>query len=205
MTSLQALATLRGLGWQRNVSGGPPQGPDGASVPWLSYSAVRFLESLRTSDSTVLEFGSGGSTRWLSARFAAILAVEHDREWFELQEQPANGALVLRECDGDWFNTKLPSPYLDVADDDSPWDVVIVDGMARQTCSEQVGRFVRPGGLVVLNDTHLSESIGAQEALHQMGLGRIDFWGFKPGIGIDTCTSVYSTDFDSWVGARDRV
>ena len=49
--------------------------------PWLTADAVRFLASwIRTSD-RCLEWGSGRSTVWLAARAAAVVSIEHDREW----------------------------------------------------------------------------------------------------------------------------
>ena len=72
------------------------------------------------------------------------------------------------------------------------WDVVVVDGMGRLSCVERIDDYVGEGGLVIVDDTDL---LPAREVLSDKGFAAIDFWGFKPGIGLDSCTTAFCRDF----------
>jgi hypothetical protein len=55
----------------------------GKLVPWITFPALHFLESLDLSDTTVLEIGSGASTHWLVERAAGVISYEFDTAYFE--------------------------------------------------------------------------------------------------------------------------
>src|SRR5262245_28763699 len=55
--------------------------PISAQVPWLTFGAVRFLESRLASTQRVFEYGSGGSTLFLARRVEQVISVEHDVRW----------------------------------------------------------------------------------------------------------------------------
>lgn len=55
---LLAMSSLRAQGWQQSLGAVPVDGA-GRPIPWLSYSAIRFLDSLDLTTSRVLEYGSG--------------------------------------------------------------------------------------------------------------------------------------------------
>lgn len=184
--ALLALATLRHSGWFDR----------GLQEPWLTYPAVRFLESLATSRCRVLEFGSGASTLWLNSRFDDVLSIEHDPVWFA---KVTNGRILLRDPEGDRFHGAVGSPYLEAGKVGAPWDVVLVDGMSRVTCVELIDDFLGDGGLVVVDDTDMPELQPARAALARKGFAAIDFWGFRSWVGLETCTSVYSRDFSRWL------
>ena len=186
--ALMALATLRKSGWFDKEH----------DAPWLTYPAVRFLDGLDTSQRRALEFGSGASTAWLNARFDDVLSIEHAAEWYA---KSAGFPIVLRDPDGGPYHGAADSPYLEAGRVGAPWDVVLVDGMARVTCVEHIDDFVAADGLVVLDDTDLPELQPARESLIRDGFAAIDFWGFKPWLGIETCTSVYSRDFGKWLSS----
>lgn len=196
--SMVALSTLRAQGWQRSL-GDRPRDRRGDPVPWMSYSVVRFLDRLDLSNRRVLEFGAGASTAWLAGRCAEVLSIEHDHDWASRLTQPVNGRIALAQCTGDWWKIKTSDEYLRIGLASAPWDLVIIDGMGRVTCAENADALCAPDGLVVLDDTHGDRNLAGRIALAEQGFGRIDFWGFKPGIGVDTCTSVFCRNFNAWL------
>lgn len=50
-------------------------------VPWLTYPALRELESIVKPHFNVLEYGAGNSSLWWSQRVAQVVSVEHDPHW----------------------------------------------------------------------------------------------------------------------------
>lgn len=201
LTSLQLLATLRSQGWHRSVAGGAPVTAVGGPHPWLTYSAVNWLSQTLTNGVRIFEYGAGSSTLWFAAigDVGEIVSVEHDAAWFARLAQPRNGRIMHVPCDGTWWEADDESPYVQTIARGAPWDVVVIDGMARNACARVALDYLTPAGLVILDDTDRRESATAQRELSARGFGRLDFWGFKPGIGIHACTTVFSRDFNPWL------
>ncbi|MBE1488712.1 class I SAM-dependent methyltransferase [Plantactinospora soyae] len=201
LASLHLLATLRAQGWQRSMRGGAPVNASGEPQPWLTYPAVDWLERALTPSARVFEYGAGSSTSWFarSGRVKEIVSVEHDPGWFARLPQPPNGKINYVPCEGTWWETDVRAPYVRAIADGAPWDVIVIDGMARNTCARIAADHLTPAGMVVLDDTDNAASVPGQVELADRGLGRLDFWGLKPGIGTRTCTSVFGRDIDSWL------
>jgi len=52
-------------------------------TPMMSSSELSLLEKYVTSRTSVCEYGSGGSTAWLSQRAKTVYSIEHNAEWYE--------------------------------------------------------------------------------------------------------------------------
>jgi predicted O-methyltransferase YrrM len=151
-------------------------------VPWWTYDSIgkvaRFLAS-RPSP-RVLEWGSGSSTLWLSARAAEVCSIEHDAEWAE-QLAPRLGANVSLLCvppvpgtgrPGEVLSRKKGFEGLDFADYvgaaarfDGEFDVVVVDGRAREACLPVALDRLAPDGVVVLDNVDRARYRDAVTAL----------------------------------------
>lgn len=115
----------------------------------------------------MLEWGSGTSTGWFAEHLPAgarMLSVEHDRQWFERMRQmtaglrgidvrciPPTGMLGPNASIGEERPDLLRS-YIHAADADGPFDVILVDGVARDACIEHARSLLKPGGTVFLHD-----------------------------------------------------
>lgn len=128
--------------------------------PWFSWPAIDFLESYLTKEMSLFEYGSGGSTLFFSARVGSTKAVEDNRGWYELLA-PKLAALgdssidyTFASAEGDDY---AKSAY--VVSLDRPFDVIVVDGtedwpdqILRDVCFARAQQFVRPGGIIVVDD-----------------------------------------------------
>lgn len=56
-------------------------------LPWLTKSAVQFLDNFVQEEMKVFEFGSGASTVYFSKKGVDLYSVEHDSKWFENVKQ----------------------------------------------------------------------------------------------------------------------
>ena len=52
-------------------------------VPWITHPAMRYLESLLTKETKILEFGSGFSTLYFSDNVARIVSFESSIDWYD--------------------------------------------------------------------------------------------------------------------------
>jgi len=51
-------------------------------LPWISYDAIRAIQSHLRPTSRVLEFGSGMSTIWYALHAGTVYSVEDNEAWF---------------------------------------------------------------------------------------------------------------------------
>jgi predicted O-methyltransferase YrrM len=144
-------------------------------LPWWTYEAIDLVDghlAAHGSRARVFEFGSGASTVWLARRSAEVHAVEHHPQWAErvhsllatakgvTAEVTMHVPQVPRSAD-----PVLPSgspsaaaldfeQYVAVIDEvpGDPYDLVLVDGRARQESLRRAVRRVREDGLVLLDD-----------------------------------------------------
>lgn len=108
----------------------------------------------------------GGTTAWLASRLprqAHLTSIEHDPLWFtqvrnqvgvrencDLRLRPSSTA-AGRNATIEEEDTNGLTDYIQGGGEDL-YDIILVDGVARNACLEQAARLVAPGGLVFLHD-----------------------------------------------------
>jgi hypothetical protein len=157
--------------------------------PWMCFPAVERLDRLVTAESRVFEFGSGGSTIYFAQRAREVVSVEHDRSWHQrlvaeldrLRLTNVRCELVEPAVDPGFDRSSIANPSAYVSDDErytgktfgsyaraidsypnEYFDLVVVDGRARPSCILHARDKVRPGGVLLLDQSerryYLSES-----------------------------------------------
>lgn len=148
--------------------------------PWMVFRAIDYLARYSRPWMSVFEFGIGGSSIYWSERVRNVVGVEHDERWTALVRQhlaqqgrenvqlhhvrpeplaagrsrdpsdPADCVSGHRDWTGLDFRR-----YVSVIDSypDASFDIVVVDGRARPSCFKRALPKLRPGGLVVWDDT----------------------------------------------------
>jgi SAM-dependent methyltransferase len=135
--------------------------------PFMAPAAVRFLDTALPRDGVGLEWGSGRSTRWFARRLGRLVAVEHDPTWFaavsgQLEQAALRNVdyrLVALEHPSDEPTRPLYDPmprYVSFVDEfpDDHFDFIAVDGHYRQACVVQGKQKLKPGGLLLVDDTN---------------------------------------------------
>ncbi len=109
-------------------------------------------------DKVVFEWGNGCSTPWIAQRCQFLFAVDHDINWTNRAKTLCREAQlrnidfsVYPEHDSRYFETIYWFSEM------QPIDIVIVDGVNRMRCFEFAWRYVKPGGLIVLDDSQRDE------------------------------------------------
>jgi predicted O-methyltransferase YrrM len=140
-------------------------------VPWWTYRAIDEVEdwlAARSTPARVYEYGSGASTVWLAHRAGEIHSVEHDSGFGELVSRmvsklpnaqlrvvpavPASSPAVGSQKEG---HANLDfSDYVSSIDAVAgTFDLVIVDGRAREACLRAALPRLGPEGLVVFDNS----------------------------------------------------
>jgi len=143
--------------------------------PWFVHEAILYLESIIEPGWTCFEWGSGSSTLWLAVDLQAsdVVSMEHNSEWHEktyadlMRLGVKNWELNLSALGGAYENYILKFP-------DAHFDLVIVDGRNRAACIANAAAKVKPGGLLVLDNSE-REQYQAAIAAHLAAWERRDF------------------------------
>jgi hypothetical protein len=166
--------------------------------PWWPYDATIWIAEHMPNGARVFEFGGGGSTLWLQDQGAEVIAVEHHEDWVQqLVAVLAPSARVMKRgtsASGSITSAVEPGffdEYVAAVGDepDSSLDLVIVDGRARVECVRQAMSKVKPGGLLLLDDSDRARYRPAVRLL--IGWERHIFRGLKPGDYWSAETSVW--------------
>lgn len=140
-------------------------------VPWWTFESAAVVDAFLAGRRTarVFEWGSGASTVWLARRSASVVAVEHDPEWADEVRRllPAGAAVDLRVVPaaparglpGEIRSAKEGAQDLDfgayvamVDEVGGPFDLMVVDGRAREACLARALPHLAADGLLVLDN-----------------------------------------------------
>ncbi len=148
-----------------------------AGLPWLNFDAIDALAQLELRGRYVFEYGSGGSTIYWLRRGARVVSIEHDPAWYERVRaaippgapldyrlvppepalpEPADSADPAAYRSGDpAFAGQSFARYAAQIDTfpEASFDLVLVDGRARPSCLAHAAPRVRPGGLLILDNS----------------------------------------------------
>jgi hypothetical protein len=161
----------------------------------------------------VFEFGAGFSTIWYGQHARSVISVEHDAAWFRrlVDIVPGNVELSLRDARMDEVGNIQSEPDVSAYASSirryasSTFDVVVVDGMERLTCTTVALPMLKNDGLLILDNSDRPVYRPIIEHLTKHGLGRIDFYGFPPGLGVPGCTSVFAWSFERWLSSVSTI
>lgn len=128
--------------------------------PWIVPAAVERLDELIEPTWSILEFGSGASTAWFASRAARVVSFEDDLAWHDIVRARTAG-LGSARCDlrhlplGDFPAAAAQLPA-------GTFDLVVIDGneqpgATRADCAAAARHLIKPGGLVVVDDSDVRE------------------------------------------------
>jgi len=173
-------------------------------VPWWTYDAIDAVDDwLAGRERTrVFEYGSGASSLWLARRATSVHSVEHDAgfaRWMApaFAEHPNLTVEVVEPVPS--AAPAVPSgkegqrgldfaPYVATIDRvGGEFDLVVVDGRAREACLARAVEHLAPGGLVVLDNSRRSRY---RDAVARSGLVERRTTGLTPTLPYPEQTSL---------------
>lgn len=151
LTPLYVLFKIRSIVYQKRH----PQNP------WLTPMAIQILRWWLKPYDKGVEWGSGRSTIWFARRVAHILSIEHNRVWYEKTFGQIEKAGLLKAVDYRLLPVDSPKIrlneklYVEAVNDypDGSFDFALVDGRLRHLCMAIVLPKIRPGGLLILDNS----------------------------------------------------
>ncbi|MBL8550634.1 MAG: hypothetical protein JNJ73_11675 [Hyphomonadaceae bacterium] len=207
---------LTQTGWLRSADRKEPIDAEGRPIPWMTYPALEVLARIAKPHMKVFEFGAGGSTHWWREKVASVVSVEHDGDWAQetgaLSRPPGRAASLTgaepyleaiaargdtREANGGRPDSDY-SAYLAVLLEQArgAFDIIVIDGVARNTAAAIAADYVRPEGFVVFDNSDRHEYAFGYDVLKEHGFARLDYWGAGPINPYGWCTSIFTRTLD---------
>lgn len=139
-------------------------------VPWWTYRSIDVVDawlSARPAPVSVYEYGSGASTMWLAQRCARIDSVEHHAGFAEMMRGALpQDTVSLRTVEPTASDApRIPSgkegheglDFYDyvhsIEDADGPFDVIVIDGRAREACLEVAASHLKSDGIIIFDNS----------------------------------------------------
>lgn len=196
----------------------PGRSPLKDGEPWITFEAKEWLGDYLTRNMIVFEYSSGGSTIFFSKWVKKLISVEHDPMWYQRisntlgRKNISNVKYLLLEPhfapDGksdftdpqSFASREYPNMSFEAyvksidAFPDKSFDLVFIDGRARPSCIYHALDKVRPGGVLMLDNSERDYYLAGKELL--VDWKRIDFFGPGPYGRYFWQTSVWKRPFD---------
>jgi hypothetical protein len=175
-------------------------------VPWWTYDAIDAVTSWfadrHGSPVRVFEYGSGASTLWLARRASEVHSVEHDRGFGEMMatELGQFDHVTLRVIEPEVSerpvvaSAKEGHQGLDFAEYvaainsvQGDFDLVVIDGRAREACLSAARSRLALGGIVVFDNSRRRRY---RDAIRASGMLERRFAGLTPTLPYPEQTSI---------------
>ncbi len=173
-------------GWWNSFEKKAPFDSKNKPIPWLTYSAIEFLNKKLTKKLNVFEFGSGNSTLYFADKVNTVNSVEHDDLWFSKvkSNSPSNSKLYLEDINSGNYEKFL-------INNEDKYNIIIVDGRKRVECVKNSIQSLSEDGILILDDSQREKYKEADTFLTTNNFKKIEFWGIGPTYFKNKCTTIY--------------
>jgi len=134
-------------------------------IPYMKFKEIDLMLDVLAQHKPlrVLEYGCGFSTLYFPTylpKEGEWISIEHDREWYlDIQDQLEKAShTTLFHVDAEQTEWKAEGDYssfqsyVDFPQAYGPFDMILVDGMAREACIDNAQSMLAENGLLVVHD-----------------------------------------------------
>jgi hypothetical protein len=175
-------------GWVGSIQSGTPIDASGLPLPWFNYACIDFVgRFLIQRPSSVFEWGSGYSSLFFRTYAANVRSCEDNKEWFErIQNLAVKGIyqeLVYRPSKVEYINEIT-----------GMFDLIVVDGSHRAECLKVAPNHLKPGGIILLDNSDDRSLDNSILELDKEGFYSISFSGLIPSYAYKNVSTVFFRD-----------
>lgn len=184
---LRKTGPLKEDGWFRSFIDEEAVDGEGNPLPWITYPAIDFLKQRLRPEMTVFEYGCGWSTLWWASRVREVVSVEHDKEWHDKIKR-----LAPQNCRIYHIPLEYGGSYSKkVAEFNAAFDIIVIDGRDRVNCAINALKALKPGGVLIWDNSDREEYGPGYRFLLERGFRKIEFIGLAPLINYKSETSIF--------------
>jgi hypothetical protein len=164
-------------GWINSFIKKEPVDENNSPIPWLTYPAINFLSERLNRDLLMFEYGSGNSTLYYSKIVKKVIAVEHNKAWYEKikSKLSENSEILLVNLDYNEIYCQA------IKGTNQKFDIIIIDAEDRVNCIKNCLNNLSENGVIILDDSEREGYGEGIEFLIQNKFRRLDFWGISAG------------------------
>ncbi len=179
-------SALHEVGWFKSARAQQSINERGEPIPWITYSAVYFLETRVKKSMRVYEYGSGGSTLWWAKKAKDVTSCEHDQEWHEYLKSRMPSNTILR------YAPLAKDEYVnDIKQHNKKFHIIMIDGRERVKCSRVATDFLTNDGVIIWDNTERERYTPGVKRLQQLGFKRLNLYGLVPIDNRNNETSIF--------------
>lgn len=179
---------LHVTGWLKSFLNQKPLNQNEQPIPWVTFSFIEFIKERLSKNMSMLEYGSGNSTLFYAKLCKEVTAIEHDKEWIDIlnKDLPKNAEIIHISLQNE------KKSYCEAASTlQKQYDIIIIDGRHRNNCIQASFSYLKPEGVLILDDTEREKYQEGILFMENKGFKKIDFWGLAPGMFYNKCTTVF--------------
>ena len=201
-------SAMKDNGWFTSVKKKQAVDKNGDPIPWLTYPFIDFIGDRLDATMDLFEYGAGNSSIYYAGKVKSVTSIEHSSEWYKiiksndkfnytnlnirLVEAPPK---LLKEGYHEMAFTDDINAYVkSVTDTDAKYDIIVVDGLFRNSCIMECLPSLTGRGVVFLDNTqykYQQQLKKGTDFMAENGFRRLDFWGMGPIYAAKSCTTVF--------------
>lgn len=178
----------------------------GLDVPWWTYRSIDRVSEflLARPEARVFEYGSGASSLWLATRSKCLISVEHDPAWHQILTPylAAFDHVEYRLIEADevvrydpfyqsgkhGFKGQSFASYATAIESvDGVFDLIVIDGRARQACLHHALSRLAADGMIVFDNSWRGRY---KSAISASGLSATVLTGLTPALPLPDQTTI---------------
>jgi hypothetical protein len=167
--------------------------------PWFSFPSIDYLSKLTSPDMHILEFGCGYSTIWWAQRASRVTSIERSPHWIvEVSQALSTHAMsnvdlisfsgfkgtteeeITTTCDPARLAPHIRQYVVAGQRAHVVYDVIVADDVFRNEAAEAAISQLKPGGMLVLDDSERERYRPTFELFTRMGWSSASFYGVVP-------------------------
>ncbi len=212
MLNFQKLKPGIKQGWIKSFNSGLSQDNNGNYLPWMTYTAIEFLEKNLKKTDNIFEFGCGTSTLFFNEKVKRIISLETRPIWFDIIKNkllPSNNnwlnldKKIEEQIDDIFYHQKGCIILLKngqendlyenfVKETKQKFDFIIIDSLKRFLCLERSINFLTKNGILLVDDSERKSYKKIFTLMKDNNFIQRDFPGIAPGQFKRKNTTIFS-------------
>lgn len=161
-------------GYLNSIKTRLPVDAKGEPLPWFTYPAIEFLDSLDLRDAFIFEWGSGNSSAYFASKCHEIESIESDPDWHKYQlAMIAKNQYLRLISEGNYEYASAIN-----SGNHKEYDLIVIDGKQRPLCARYALNKLKLGGIIILDNSDWYPKLCKNFRAH--GLLQLDFHGHGP-------------------------
>lgn len=156
--------------------------------PWLGKSVIDLIKKHLNESLSVFEWGCGNSTLFWSQYVRDVVAVEHNKQWYEKMLQAVPDNVLIKYCELEYGKEYCSS----ILEENKTFDIVLIDGRDRVRCAQNAVLKLKENGIIIWDDSERENYRPGYAFLKENGFKQLELSSIAYGLpGAEQFTSIF--------------